>query len=55
MTSAPSADAPMFMVDFNLDKYDPAVIISNATCMTNCLAPLAKRSFTTTLVSHPTP
>ncbi|XP_049974966.1 glyceraldehyde-3-phosphate dehydrogenase, testis-specific [Alexandromys fortis] len=44
VVTAPSPDAPMLVMGVNEKEYNPCSmnVVSNASCTTNCLAPLAK-------------
>jgi glyceraldehyde 3-phosphate dehydrogenase len=44
ITAPAKGDVPTFVMGVNEDKYDPIkdVIVSNASCTTNCLAPITK-------------
>lgn len=45
LVSAPSVDAPTFVFGVNTSQYprsNPPMVVSCASCTTNCLAPIAK-------------
>ncbi len=42
VVTAPGKEMPMYVFGVNDDTYEGQAIVSNASCTTNCLAPLAK-------------
>lgn len=43
LSAPPKDNVPIFVVGVNLGKYDKKMtVVSNASCTTNCLAPVAK-------------
>lgn len=42
LSSPPNDNTPVFVMGVNADRYDGQVVVSNASCTTNCVAPLAK-------------
>merc|ERR1712199_133822 len=43
LSAPPKDDAPIYVVGVNHDKYTPdQLVVSNASCTTNCLAPITK-------------
>merc|ERR1711937_756199 len=43
LSAPPKDDAPIFVVGVNHEKYTPDMkVVSNASCTTNCLAPMTK-------------